>query len=308
MDISGTTRLCCLFGSPVAHSRSPQLHNKAFELTGLNYRYVAFDVTNNQMERAMDSVRLLNMRGCNLTMPNKIDVIPFLDKLDPAAELIGAVNTVLNEDGVLTGYNTDGYGFMRAFQDHDADIKGKKMTQMGMGGAGTSVAVQAAIDGAREISVFSPSTGKSWGRATEEVALIRERTGCNINLYDANDHDVLRREIESSELLANTTPIGMGKLEGKSPIPDASFLRPELIVQDAIYEPEETELLRMARETGCTTINGLEMLFYQGARAFEIWTGLDMPLTPQTIASPVIAPANKPRGEYEPWAFMPAGQ
>lgn len=283
LDISGHTRLCCIFGDPVKHSRSPRLHNKAFELTGLDYCYMAFTANESTIGQAMDTVRFMDMRGCNLTMPNKIAVIPYLDKIDPAAEIIGAVNTILNEDGVLTGYNTDGYGFMQAFRDHGVEIEGKKMTLLGMGGAGTAVAVQAAFDGMREISVFSPSNGKSWNRVTEEVAKIAEATDVNINLYDANDHDLLRAEIADSDLLANCTPLGMGKNADQAPVPDASFLHSGLIVQDAIYDPLDTTLMKMAREAGAVAINGLEMLYYQGARAFEIWTGVEMPLTPADI-------------------------
>ena len=169
-DINGATRLICLFGDPVAHSKSPHLHNRAFERAGLNYAYMAFRVPGEDMKQATDAIRLLNMRGCNLTMPNKIAVIPFLDKLDPIAEMVGAVNTIVNEDGVLTGYSTDGYGFMKSFEEHGVDAKGKKMVLMGMGGAGTPIAAQAALDGVGEIVVFSPSTGKSWDRVAEEVA------------------------------------------------------------------------------------------------------------------------------------------
>ena len=180
-DINGATRLICLFGDPVAHSKSPHLHNRAFERAGLNYAYMAFRVPGEDMKQATDAIRLLNMRGCNLTMPNKIAVIPFLDKLDPIAEMVGAVNTIVNEDGVLTGYSTDGYGFMKSFEEHGVDAKGKKMVLMGMGGAGTPIAAQAALDGVGEIVVFSPSTGKSWDRVAEEVALVAEKTGCKIS-------------------------------------------------------------------------------------------------------------------------------
>ena len=278
-DINGATRLICLFGDPVAHSKSPHLHNRAFERAGLNYAYMAFRVPGEDMKQATDAIRLLNMRGCNLTMPNKIAVIPYLDKLDPAAEIVGAVNTVVNDDGVLTGYITDGYGFMKSFAEHGVEVKGKKMVQMGMGGAGTAIAAQAALDGVEEIVVFSPSTGKSWERVGKEVAVIAEKTSCKISRHDANDLDDLRAQLSDAQLLANATPIGMGKLEGQSPIPDASFLHAGLAIQDAIYQPAETALLKMGKEVGCTIINGEGMLFFQGARAFEIWTGVDFPLT-----------------------------
>lgn len=280
VEISGHTRLCGLMGDPVDHSRSPHLHNAAFEKAGLDYVYLAFRIPAEDIQRVPDTARLFNMRGFNLTMPHKMSIIPYLDHIDHAAELIGAVNTVVNDDGVLTGYSTDGYGFVRAFQDHDVSIQGKKMTLMGMGGAGTAIAVQAALDGLSELAVFSHKSGRSWNRVAEQVARFDAHIdSCKITLHDSEDLDDLKAELDSSDILGNATPLGMGDKEGLSPIPDASFLHEGLVVQDAIYAPAETELLRMAKEAGCLAFNGTEMLFYQGARAFEIWTGIEMPLT-----------------------------
>lgn len=309
VEISGHTRLCCLFGDPVEHSLSPRLHNLGFQVMDLDYRYLAFRVEEQDIGRAIDAARLMNIRGFNLTMPDKIAVIPYLDKLDPAAETIGAVNTVINENGTLIGYNTDGYGAMMSFEKAGCTIAGKKLIQMGMGGAGTAVAAQAALDGAREISVFSPSTGKSWHRAGNEVVKIRERTGCNINLYDSNDLDLLRTEIATSDLFMNTTPIGMGKLEGKSPVPDPSYLHEGLVVQDAIYQPKETELMRMAARAGARSVNGLGMLFYQGARAFELFTGVKMPLEPEVLlgSGPTWMNPEKAAETARKESFVPAG-
>lgn len=279
VNITGTTRLCALFGDPVHHSKSPAMQNLAFERAGLDYAYMAFTVSSDDMPRAIDAIRFLDARGCNLTMPHKIAVVPHLDELAPAASIIGAVNTVVNDNGKLKGYNTDGYGFMASFADAGVTCKGKKLVLMGMGGAGTAIAAQAALDGVSEIVVFSPGNGKSWERAGKEVATISEKTGCKMSLHDSNDHEDLRAELATAELLANATPIGMGKLEGKSPIPNASFLHSGLAIQDCIYQPAETELLKMGKEAGCVAINGLGMLFHQGARAFELWTGVEFPLS-----------------------------
>lgn len=281
LNISGKTRLICLFGDPVEHSRSPKLHNTGFERTGKDYCYMAFRVTGENIKEAMDAVRLLNMRGCNLTMPHKIAVIPYLDKIDLSAELIGAINTVVNEDGVLTGYNTDGMGFMKAFANHGTTVEGKKMTLIGMGGAGTAIGVQAAVDGLAELSIFTPRSGKSWDRVNGIVEKINASTNCKAQVFDSADEQAMKAEIQSSQLLANATSIGMGESAGQSPVPDPSFLHKDLVIQDAIYNPEETELLRWGKEIGCTTINGIEMLFYQGARAFQLWTGVEMPITPE---------------------------
>lgn len=281
--IPGSTRMCCLFGDPVEHSKSPMLHNTAFEKTGLNYAYLAFDIKAENIKDAVEAARALNFTGFNLTMPHKITVMDYLDKLDPAAELIKTVNTVRNDNGVLTGFNTDGYGMMKAFREHGATIKGKKMVLMGIGGAGTSVAVQGALDGLHELVVFSPKGGRSWEAAERRIARINENTACKASLFDSADLKALREQLADSDLLANCTPIGMGSRIGQTPIPDASYLHQNLIVQDAIYSPEETELLRLAKQIGCTAFNGLEMLFYQGAKAFEIWTGQKMPLTPEIL-------------------------
>ncbi len=282
-SISGSTRLCCLFGDPVEHSKSPLLQNAAFQKAGLNYAYLAFSVKDGEIKEALDAVRALNIAGFNLTMPHKISVMDYLDKLDPAAELIKTVNTVRNDNGTLTGFNTDGYGMMKAFREHGATIEGKKMTLMGIGGAGTAVAVQGALDGLRELVVFSPQGGKSWEAAQRRVARINENTSCNTILCDSADTEALRKHLAESDLFANCTPIGMGSREGQTPVPDASYFHKNLIVQDAIYSPAETELLRLAKQAGCTAFNGVEMLFYQGAKAFEIWTGQKMPLSPEIM-------------------------
>lgn len=284
-SISGSTRLCCLFGDPVEHSKSPLLQNTAFQKAGLNYAYLAFTIKSDEIEGAIDAVRALGIAGFNLTMPHKISVMDYLDKLDPAAELIKTVNTVRNDNGVLTGFNTDGYGMIKAFREHGATIKGKKMTLMGIGGAGTSVAVHGALDGLRELVVFSPKNGHSWETAQRRVTRINENTSCKTILCDSNDHEALREHLADSDLLANCTPIGMGSREGQTPIPDTSYLHAGLMVQDAIYSPAESELLRLAKQAGCTAFNGSEMLFYQGAKAFEIWTGQKMPLAPDIMFS-----------------------
>lgn len=173
--ISGSTRMCCLFGDPVEHSKSPMLHNTAFEKTGLNYAYLAFDIKAENIKDAVEAARALNFAGFNLTMPHKITVMDYLDKLDPAAELIKTVNTVRNDNGVLTGFNTDGYGMMKAFREHGATIEGKKMVLMGIGGAGTSVAVQGALDGLHELVVFSPKGG-NLGRQPSAALLALTKT------------------------------------------------------------------------------------------------------------------------------------
>ena len=154
-QITGHTGLICLLGSPCKHSISPMMHNKSFELLGLDYRYLAFEVTEDTLETAVKGLKVMGARGFNLTMPCKNKVVSLCDKLSPAARLIGAVNTVVNDNGILTGHNTDGIGYMQSVKDAGYDIIGKKMTLLGAGGAATAVCVQAALDGVKEINIFS---------------------------------------------------------------------------------------------------------------------------------------------------------
>ncbi len=282
-SISGSTRVLCLLGDPVDHSKSPAMYNTAFEKAGMDYVYLCFNVKKDQLKEAFEAARALNFPGFSLTMPLKLEALQYVDELSPAVELMESVNTVRNDNGHLTGYNTDGYGMMESFRKHGASIKGEKMTLMGIGGAGTAVACQGALDGLEELSVFSPKDGKSWGLAQEKVARINEKTSCKASLFDSNDYDALRKELASSNLVANCTPIGMGKLAGKTPIPDASFFHKDLIVQDAVYAPAETEMLRLARQAGCTAFNGTHMLYNQGVMAFDIWTGKALPLTQEFV-------------------------
>ncbi len=280
IPISGYTGLYCVFGDPVQHSFSPKLHNKAFNKANIDGVYVAFTANEDTIEAAMDAVRTLGIRGCSVTMPNKLACIPFLDEIDPTAELIGSVNTFVINDGKIKGYNTDGYGFLHTFEEMGAQVSGGKLVLLGLGGAGSAVALSAAMDyGLGEISVFNRANGKSWSHAQEVVKLINEKTSCKAKLCDLNDKDLLKVEMADAQMLGNTTNVGMGKLEGQSVVPDASFFPESMVVQDAIYSPAKTKLLELAEEAGCRYTNGLSMLFYQGARQFKLWTGVDMPLT-----------------------------
>ena len=262
---------------PIRHSSSPAMHNAAFAKLGLDYAYLAFEVDNDSLEGAVQGLRSLKLVGSNVSMPNKTVVHKYLDKLSPAAEMCGAVNTIVNEDGVLTGHITDGTGYMMSLKDNGVDVIGKKMTIVGAGGAATAIEIQAALDGVAEISIFNRKD-EFWANAEETVRKINEKTNCKAQLFDLADLDKLKEEIASSYLFTNATGMGMKPLEGKTYIPDKSFLRPDLIVSDVVYYPRETELLRMAKEVGCKTMNGLGMMLFQGAAAFKMWTGEDMPI------------------------------
>ena len=278
IPITGYTGLICLLGSPCKHSISPMMHNKAFETLNLDYRYLAFEVNEETLETAVDGLKALGARGFNLTMPCKNKAAALCDHLSPAAELIGAVNTVVIENGILTGHNTDGIGCMQSVKDAGYDIIGKKMTLLGAGGASTAILVQAALDGVKEISVFLRRTSRFYDRAVKTAESLRKQTGCIVQLFDFDNKELLRAELENSAILVNGTSIGMSPNENDCPIPDADCLPNGLIVSDIIYNPKETKLLAMAREKGLPYFNGTYMLLYQGAEAFRLWTGHDMPV------------------------------
>ena len=238
---------------------------------------MAFDIELEKLTSVVEAFRIMNVRGFNLTMPHKNAMCALCDSLSPAAEIIGAVNTVVNDNGLLTGYTTDGIGYMRGLKEDGYDIIGKKMTLLGAGGAATSIFVQAALDGVSEISIFNRRS-PFWKRAEQIVEMLKEHTNCKISLYDYEDPNILKREISESVILTNGTSVGMAPNIEQSLITDTSVFHKDLIVSDVIYNPRETLLLRQAKEAGCKTQNGLYMLLYQGAEAFKLWTGQDMPV------------------------------
>lgn len=275
--ITGHTELVGLMAYPIRHSSSPAMQNEAFAKLGLDYAYLAFEVDNDSLEDAVKGIRALKLKGSNVSMPNKTVVGKYLDKLSPAAKLCGAVNTIVNEDGILTGHITDGIGYMASLRDNNIDVTGKKMTIVGAGGAATAIEIQAALDGVKEMSIFNLKD-ECWANAEETVKKINTGRKCKATLYDLEDLDKLKVEIADSCLFANATGVGMKPLEGQTYIPDKSFLRSDLIVTDVVYFPRETALLKMAKEVGCKTMNGLGMMLFQGSAAFELWTGQPMPI------------------------------
>ena len=275
--ITGTTVLTGLLGRPVAHSISPLMHNASFEALGLDYAYLCFDVGTDRLKEAVEGLRAMGARGWNLTMPDKNLMCQLADKLSPASEISGAVNTIVNDDGVLTGYTTDGTGYMRAAEEAGSPLPGKVMTLLGGGGAATAILVQAALDGMKEIRVFNRKS-PTFDRLSAIAGQLNRRTDCLVTVHPLEDTEDLRASIADSDILTNATNIGMAPHTDACPIPDASFLRPELIVSDIIYNPRQTKLLQMASETGCPFFNGLYMLLYQGAASFELWTGREMPV------------------------------
>ncbi|MBP2623028.1 shikimate dehydrogenase [Streptococcus oricebi] len=271
MRIDGHTRLAAVVAQPIKHSISPFIHNLAFERLGINGVYLAWEIEKQDLAQTVANIRRYDMYGINLSMPYKQAVIPFLDELSPEARMIGAVNTVINRDGLLLGHNTDGRGFFRSLADFS--IQQQKMLILGTGGAATAIIAQAALDGAGAITVFGRSA--SLERMAARYTAIAEETGVPIHLKSIENRADLEDELASAQLLVNATSLGM---DGRSlPIPSDLILPKGLLVADVIYQPFETPFLSLAKAQGLKTVNGLGMLLYQAASAFELWTGQAMP-------------------------------
>ena len=276
--IDGRTKTLALIGDPVGHSSSPAMHNYAAELLGINYAYVAFTVPEKDVPAAFDAMRTLGIRGYNVTMPDKIAAFENADKHSEAAEIIGACNTIVNDDGVLTGHITDGIGYVDMLRDNGIDIKGKKLTVCGGGGAATAITVQSALDGARAISIFNVKD-KFFERTLATAEKIKKyRPECEVHVYDLADQAKLKEEIASSDIFANGTIIGMKPYDDQMVIEDTSVFRPDLIVTDAVYNPVETKMIKAAKAAGCRAYGGKGMLLWQGVAAFKLFTGEDMPV------------------------------
>ena len=271
MKIDGYTRLAAVVANPIKHSISPFIHNSAFEATNTNGVYLAWEVDAAELAETVANIRRYQMYGINLSMPYKEQVIPYLDQLSEEACLIGAVNTVVNREGTLIGYNTDGKGFFKSLPSFK--ISGKKMVLLGAGGAAKAILAQAILDGVSQISVFVRSS--SMEKTRPYIEKIQNATGFRVDLFALEDVQDLQDSITKADLLVNATSVGM---DGSSlPIPTSIVLPEKLLVADVIYQPFETPFLKWARNQGNQSINGLGMLLYQAAEAFELWTGKEMP-------------------------------
>ena len=271
MKIDGYTRLAAVVANPIKHSISPFIHNRAFEATHTNGVYLAWEVEGTDLAETVANIRRYQMFGINLSMPYKEQVIPYLDQLSEEARLIGAVNTVVNREGTLIGYNTDGKGFFKSLPSFK--ISKKRLVLLGAGGAAKAILAQAILDGVSQISVFVRSS--SMEKTRPYLEKIQNATGFRVDLFALEDVQDLQDSITQADLLVNATSVGM---DGSSqPIPTSILLPEKLLVADVIYQPFETPFLKWARNQGNQSINGLGMLLYQAAEAFELWTGKEMP-------------------------------
>lgn len=261
-----------VFGDPVEGNPTGVMEEAAYDALGLNYRYITMKVLPDDFPDAMKAVRALHMKGVNLTMPHKIAVIPYLDELSEAAEIIGAVNTVVvREDGSLFGENTDGKGFVEALLRHGECPAGKIIVILGAGGAARAIAVECALAGAASITIVNRTASKA-----EELAdLIRNKT----NVPAVALPWMPKQEIpDGTDILINATCIGLGEDRASKPDIEYDTVKPEMTVSDVVFNPSDTLFLREARVRGAKTVNGLGMLACQGARNFTLWTGREAPL------------------------------
>jgi shikimate dehydrogenase len=261
MDINGRTKITGLFGYPVEHTLSPAMHNAAFQELGLNHCYVPFLVHPDYLASAVKAITALNLAGVNVTVPHKEKVLPLLDEIHEEASFIGAVNTIVNSEGRLIGYNTDGRGFMQSLSEKSIAIEGKDIIIIGAGGASRAISYYLSQK-AKALYLYDIDRDKV-GKLVSDLKQIRN------NVSTAADVSVLER----FHIIVNATPLGLKK---EDPLPlDTSLLREEQTVCDLIYK--KTPLLEAASKKGCTTIDGLGMLLWQGVFAFELWTGKKPP-------------------------------
>ena len=271
--ISGKTRLCGVIGDPVEHSMSPVMHNAAFREAGIDYLYAPFRVKKAELGQAIEGMRALNIKGLNVTIPHKVDVIQFLDELDPLAEKIGAVNTIVNDDGVLTGYNTDATGFLQALLERGIEVEGKNIVILGAGGASRAISFILADRGAHLV-ILNRLLELDWAEGlAKRISQIFSKEVEALELNRKN----LTGALDRADILVNATSVGMSPDVDQTPV-DSDLLRPGLLVFDIVYNPLKTRLLREAEIAGAKTTSGIDMLIWQGALAFEKWTGRKAPV------------------------------
>jgi shikimate dehydrogenase len=270
--ISGQTVICGIIGDPIGHTMSPAMHNAAFKSLGLNYVYVPFKVKSMELRKAIEGIRGLNLRGVNVTIPHKVAVIQLLDKLDPLAERIGAVNTIVNDEGILTGYNTDATGFLQTLRDLNVEPAEKKVLLLGAGGAARAIGHILTREKAR-VTILNRKQELSW--AEDLAARLSRNYKTEVKALELTAEN-LKKAVNNAEILVNATSLGMSPEIDATPVP-AELLRADLTVFDVVYNPLQTRLLREAKAAGAKTIDGLEMLVRQGAVSFEIWTAVKPP-------------------------------
>ncbi len=269
MKVSGKTQLYGVIGDPIEHSLSPAMHNAAFEALKLDCVFLAFKVGLSQVEDTLRGMRSLGIRGLNVTMPDKNAVISYLNEVNEIAKFLGSVNTILNDDGRLLGFSTDGEGASRALKEYGISLSGKKLLLLGGGGAAKAIAYTLSQE-LEELTLLNRTPEKT--NALVDGLKKLGRKVSNGPLSESTIEDSLK----DADILINATNVGMLPVERS--LLKSEWLRPDLTVMDIVYNPLETKLAKDAKEAGAKVISGLEMLIYQGAASFEIWTGKPAPV------------------------------
>jgi shikimate dehydrogenase len=271
MKISGKTQVCGIIGDPIDHTLSPAMHNAAFKELNLDFVYVAFRVRKEELRDALIGAKSLDVYGLNVTMPHKNAVMKYLDEIDSTSRAIGAVNTILNKEGSLIGYDTDGAGALKALKENGINPNGKKLLLLGAGGAGKAIAFQAAQE-IEELTILNRTPQK----AKKLAEILRKEPNKKIN-GNMLSTEIIKEELKDTDILVNATSVGMHPNIDQSLVPKNS-LRPDLCVMDIVYDPLETKLAKDAKAVGAKVVSGIEMLVYQGAASFEIWTNHAAPV------------------------------
>ena len=265
--LTSKTKIICIIGNPIEHSMSVAMHNAAIQKLGIDYIYIAFNVFPKDLPNAINGFRSLNIKGASVTIPHKISVMKYLDKIEPMAKNIGAINTIKNENGILIGRNTDGEGFLKSIKESGYNLKNKKIVLFGAGGAARACAFYLAKE-VREITIINRSNNRS----NDLISKLEANYEISIKSINLSKSEDIRKEIEDSDMLVNTTPVGMYPNINESLIKQ-SWLHPNLFVVDIIYSPIQTKLLQEASSIGCKVLSGVDMLVNQGIIAFKWWTG-----------------------------------
>lgn len=273
MNVNGKTRIVGLLGYPLGHSLSPQMQNAAFEDCSINSIYIPIEVKPEDLGTVVRGISKMNFDGFNVTIPHKVEIMKYLDEIDEYAKLIGAVNTVAIKDGRLIGYNTDGIGFKRSFEENTKEtVEGKSVFILGAGGASRAISMTLAMNNAKKIYICNRTYEKAVNLSND----IKSKAG-SLSEAVPMECDEMKRAIADSHVLINATSIGMYPNIQDSPL-DKSLLNRNLIVCDAVYNPRKTRLLQYAEELGCKIVPGIYMLVYQGVESFELWTDIKAPV------------------------------
>jgi shikimate dehydrogenase len=271
MDISGKTRVCGVIGDPIEHTLSPDIHNAAFNHLKLDFVFLAFRVKAADLENAVRGMRGLGINGLNVTMPHKSTVISFLDEVDSTVKFLGSANTILNKNGKLSGFNTDGVGALKAIRENGTEVSEKKVLLLGAGGAAKAIAF-ALAEKAGELAILN--------RAAEKAVVLADalnRVFGKKIVGNALSPSAVQKNLQDADIMVNATSIGMHPSINQSLVAP-QWLRSDLTVMDIVYNPVETKLARDAKAAGAKVISGVEMLIYQGAASFEIWSGCSAPI------------------------------